>query len=39
MVGPEHKAQGSAFALVVSGVGKAIVCVSLIFNKEMVEDY
>lgn len=33
-----YKAQGSAFALVVSAVGKAIVSISLIVNKEMVED-
>ncbi|KAG0645794.1 hypothetical protein D0Z07_7682 [Hyphodiscus hymeniophilus] len=33
-----YRAQGSAFALIVSGVGKAIVSISLVLNKGMAED-
>lgn len=32
-----YKARGSAFALVVSGVGKAVVSISLVVNKGIVE--
>ncbi|KAL3417439.1 duf1275 domain protein [Phlyctema vagabunda] len=33
-----YKAYGSAFALIVSGVGKTIVLISLILNKEKIEN-